>query len=290
MMYFSVVVPTFQDSERLHLMLQSLDNQTFDLEPWEVIVVNNAPNDPVELKRNYSFPIVMETELRVGSYAARNRGLKIAKGKIIAFTDSDMLPDIDWLTTAYRFFSTDFGKEIGILTGPVPLFFKDPNHLTPAEVYEKYTGFDFEGYAKEGSCGAGNWFSYKAVLEEFGGFREDLKSNGDTELSLRISQKYKVVYVPELINRHPARYTTDELVFRNQRILGGAYARKFQGNKIGFFLHTMNFIFRRYRFSVKKFFTVRMKESWAIFKVVSAINLGAIKEFFRLILGFETKR
>ncbi|MBT0813045.1 glycosyltransferase family 2 protein [Litoribacter ruber] len=289
-MYFSVVVPTFQDSERLHLLLQSLDNQNFDLDPWEVIVVNNAPNAPVELKSNYSFPIVIETELRVGSYAARNRGLKIAKGKIIAFTDSDMLPDIDWLITAYRCFSTDFGKEIGILTGPVPLFFKNPNHLTPAEVYEKYTGFDFEGYAKEGSCGAGNWFSYKSVLQEFGGFREDLRSNGDTELSLRISQKYKVVYVPELINRHPARYTTVELVFRYQRILGGAYARKFQGNNIGFFLHTMNFIFKRFRFSIKKFFTVPLAESWAIFKVCNALSWGAAIEYFRLIKGGEGKR
>lgn len=274
------------------LLLKYLEGQSLDSSQWEVIVVNNDPITPLVLPKDFSFnySLILLEETKPGSYAARNKGIVNANGEIIAFTDSDMIPDKEWLKCAINHFSLDIESKIGILTGPVPLFFKDSNNLSVAEVYEKYTGFDFEGYAKEGSCGAGNWFSYKSVLEEFGGFSDDLRSNGDTELSLRISQKYKVVYVPELINRHPARYTKDELVFRYQRILGGAYARKFQGNKIGFFLHTMNFIFRRYRFSVNKFFTVRMKESWAIFIVVSAINLGAIKEFFRLILGFETKR
>lgn len=292
MVFFSIIIPVYRDSERLKLCLEKLNQMTTNNIDFEVIVVNNdSQNTNLDINaENFNFIFREVYEAIPGSYASRNRGIKESKGKIIGFTDSDMLPDSNWLVTAYNFFLKDLKKEIGILTGPVPLFFKDPNHLTTAEIYDKYTGFDFEGYAKEGSCGAGNWFSYKSVLEEFGGFRDDLKSNGDTELSLRISEKYKIFYVPELINRHPARYTTDELVFRYQRILGGAYARKFQGNKIGFFLHTMNFIFRRYRFSVKKFFTVRMKESWAIFKVVSAINLGAIKEFFRLILGFETKR
>ena len=36
-------------------------------------------------------------EHRQGSYAARNLGLEKAKGSIIAFTDSDCIPDADWL-------------------------------------------------------------------------------------------------------------------------------------------------------------------------------------------------
>ncbi|MFN3802764.1 glycosyltransferase, partial [Belliella pelovolcani] len=276
----SLVIPYFQDWERLLLLIHHFNNQSLSKDLWEVILVNNEPNIPLKLPIDISieYKLKILEEPKYGSYAARNKGLEYAKGEIIAFTDSDMLPDKNWLESAYSFFQKDVKKEIGILTGPVPLFYKNPVQLTDAEIYEKYTGFDFEGYAKEGACGAGNWFSYKSVLDEFGGFREDLKSNGDTELSLRISQKYKVVYVPELINRHPARYHTGELVFRYQRILGGTFQRKYQGDKLGFLAHTMNFIFRRYRFSLKKFFTVPINESLAIFKVCKAINWGAIKE------------
>ncbi|MCE7054129.1 glycosyltransferase family 2 protein [Algoriphagus sp. AGSA1] len=289
-MYFSVIVPTYQDGDKLYTLLEAISRQSFKTSPWEVIIVNNDPEPDLSISRKFSFPFRILHELKPGSYAARNNGLEHAKGKIIAFTDADMLPDRNWLEIAYHNFDKDLNNEIGILTGPVPLFYKKPAQLTDAEIYEKYTGFDFEGYTKEGACGAGNWFSYKSVLEEFGGFREDLKSNGDTELSLRISQKYKVVYVSELVNQHPARYHTAELVSRYQRILGGTFQRKYQDNKSGFLGHTLSFIFRRYRFSLKKFFTVPIHESWAIFKVCNAINWGAVQEYLSLVRGGETKR
>ncbi|MGY6522407.1 MAG: glycosyltransferase [Mongoliitalea sp.] len=292
MVYFSVIIPVFKDEKRLVLCLNAFQNMLIMDFSFEVIVVNNDSEDnKFEINiSNYSFPIFIHHEKKQGSYAARNMGVNKSVGKIIAFTDSDMIPESNWLQTAYKYFSNDTDRAIGILTGPVPLFYKNPKRLTPAEVYEKYTGFDFAGYAKEGSCGAGNWFSYKNILEEFGGFREDLMSNGDTELSLRISKKYKVVYIPDLVNRHPARYTIEELVYRNQRILGGTYTRKYKGNYSGFLLHTLNFILRRYRFSLKKFFTIPIQESWAIFIVCNSLSWGALKECYALLNGRETKR
>jgi len=287
---FSIVIPVYKDFERLQKCLSKVSNQRFPKNIYEVLVINNNPDNDLIIENIFPFYIEVLNEKKPGSYAARNTGIKKARGEIIAFTDSDMLPDLNWLETASAYFSKDHGNEIGILTGPVPMFYKNPEKLSPAEIYEKYTGFDFESYAKEGACGAGNWFSYKSVLEEFGGFREDLKSNGDTELSLRISKKYQVVYVPELINRHPARYTIEELVFRYRRILGGTYQRKYQGNKKAFLGHTLNFIFRRYRFALKKFFTVSIRESWAIFNVCNAINWGAWKEYIHLINGGDSKR
>ena len=291
-MFFSVIVPTYRDSERLPFLLESLTRQTLDCQFWEVIIVNNDSDSALILADNFfpSYGLKILEEPKPGSYAARNRGISEANGEIIAFTDSDMLPDSDWLERAHSHFLLDKNRSIGILTGPVPLFFKNPSKLSSAEIYEKYTGFDFESYAKDGACGAGNWFSYKSVLEEFGGFREDLKSNGDTELSLRISKKYNVLFDPNLINRHPARYTTNELVFRYQRILGGTFNRRFAGNNFGFLSHTLNFVLRRYRFSLKKFFTLSLHESWTIFKVCNAINLGALNEYFHLVTGGDTKR
>ena len=117
-----------------------------------------------------------------------------------------------------------------------------------------------------------------------------LKSNGDSELSGKISEKYPIVFVENVIVRHPARYRTDELVYKYRRLLGGTYARKFQNDSIGFLGHVLNFLWRRYRFAIKKLLTVSPKESIAVLKVCQAINNGAFKEYFVLRKGADTKR
>jgi len=289
-MKFSIIIPYFDDFDRLIKLLNCLGEQTFEKEMWEVIVVNNEPVDSKLKLPNFSFPISVVHESLPGSYAARNKGIKESHGKILGFTDSDCLPDRNWLTIANETFELDFKNKIGVLSGPVKLFYKNPKKLTDAEVYEKYTGFTTDSYAKEGHAITANWFSYKSVIEEFGGFNANLKSNGDSELSGKISQKYQIVYNSDLVVQHSSRYYTHELVSKYRRILGGTYIRKYKGNKIGFLSHTLNFIFRRYRFSLKKFFTVPFKESRAIFKVCNAVNWGAVKEYFSLISGGETKR
>lgn len=291
-MFISVIIPHFRDLSRLMHALESLDRQTLSLKYWEVIVVNNDPDLPLVLPEgmscNYSLKVLEET--KPGSYAARNKGIAAAKGHIVAFTDADCLPDTDWLKKAWEVFYQDFKKEVGILTGPVPLFFKNPDRLSEAEVFEKYTGFTTEAYAREGHAITANWFSYKSILEEFGYFNEILKSNGDSELSGKISQKYRVVYREDILVRHPARQRTEELVNKYRRLLGGTFTRRFQDDHKGFRKHLLRFLWTRYRFAFKKLYTVAPKESLAILRVCHAVNRGAIQEYFDLISGKETKR
>jgi glycosyltransferase involved in cell wall biosynthesis len=290
--YFSIIIPVYRDLERLKLCLDVFNSIREDRIDFELIVVNNDPEIVIlDIDLNqYAFKIRQVHEPVPGSYAARNKGIQVSKGKVLAFTDSDCLPVSNWLSTAFDIFGQDFKNEIGVLTGPVSLFYKNPDQLSDAEVYEKYTGFTTEAYAKEGHAITANWFSYRSVIEEFGGFNSQLKSNGDSELSGKISQKYQIVYNEGLIVNHPSRYHKSELVNKYKRILGGTYERKYIGNHLVFLIHTSNFIFRRYRFSLKKFFKVPFCESWAIFKVCNAINWGAFIEYISLIRGRETKR
>lgn len=291
-MTFTLIIPYYRDYNNLRKCLQSLQYQDFDNKSFEIIIVNNDPDInlticPDEFK-SVNFSIIQE--MKPGSYAARNKGIKEAKGEVLVFTDSDCLPSPQWLQRAYEIFKMDVKGEIGVLTGPVPLFYRDPVSLSDAEIYEKYTGFTTGAYAKDGYAITANWFSYKPVIEEFGCFNSNLKSNGDSELSSKISQKYQIVYCPDLVVQHPSRYFTFELVNKYRRILGGTYSRKYKGRNFDFLAYVLNFLFRRYRFSLRKFFSIPLKESWAIFKVCNAINLGAVKEYFHLVSGGQTKR
>lgn len=291
--YFSIIIPVYRDRERLELCLNRISEFTKSNFEFEVLVVNNDPKNPSLGINTSQFPFFIKElfEPIPGSYAARNKGIKGARGEVLAFSDSDCLPDSNWLQKAYEIFKEDLKKEIGVLTGPVPLFFRDPDHLSPAELYEKYTGgFTTEVYAREGKAITANWFSYKSVIQEFGGFNSELKSNGDSELSGRISEKYKIHYHPGLIVHHPARYHTLELVSKYKRLLGGTYIRRFQGNPKGFRNHFIKFLWARYRFALKRLFTLSPKESLSILLICHAINRGALREYFSLINGGETKR
>lgn len=291
-MFISVIIPYYKDFDSLLLVLYSLDRQTLSQQNWEVIVINNDPDIllvlPETLSVSYSLKILEEP--KPGSYAARNKGIAAAKGNIIAFTDSDCLPNVDWLKNAQELFSKDSKKEIGILTGPVPFFFKDPDNLTDAEIYEKYTGFTTEAYAKDGHAITANWFSYRSVLEEFRCFNDTLKSNGDSELSGKISKKHQILFSENILVRHPARYRTGDLVNKYKRLLGGTFTRKYKNNPKAFKWFVLDFIWKRYRFALKILLTVSPKESLAIWRVCHSINGGAVQEYFDLIKGGETKR
>ena len=291
-MDISIIIPNYKDNERLIGLLAALEYQNLNKEKWDVLVVNNDSEIPLALPDEFtvSYRMRILEEPKAGSYAARNRGIKEAKGDILAFTDSDCLPDKNWLRNAYRYFENDEARKIGVLTGPIPLFFRNPSCLSAAEVYEKYTGFTTESYALEGNAVTANWFSYAAVIEEFDGFDSDLKSNGDSELSGKISTKYTVDYKKDIIVNHPARYTVEELICKYKRLLGGTYTRKFEKRNIEFFGYLSKFVLRRYRFAIKKMVTIGWHESKAIFKVCHAINKGTVSEYFKLIKGAPTAR
>lgn len=254
-MRLSVIVPYYKDYNRLILLLDSLNQQHLASDQFEVIVVNNDPDIPFELHKDFStqYSLKLLEEPRPGSYAARNMGIVNAIGDILAFTDSDCLPDTNWLSNALEIFDRDTQNKLGILTGPVPLFYKDPSKLTVAEAYEKYTGFTTEAYAKGGHAITANWFSYKKTILEFGGFIPGLKSNGDTELSERIGKKYRILYDDTIVVMHPARFEIKEIVQKYKRLIGGVYIRKFQNKPFRFAIHILEFLFRRFRFALKKY-------------------------------------
>lgn len=292
-MKLSVIIPYYKDYNRLIQLLDCLKQQQLASDLFEVIVVNNDPEILLELPKDFSanYSLRLFEEPRPGSYAARNKGIANANGEILAFTDSDCLPDANWLSYALKIFDKDTQKKLGILTGPVPLFYKDSKKLTAAEVYEKYTGFTTEAYAKEGHAITANWFSYRKTLLEFNGFEENLKSNGDSDLSKKITSQYEIQYSPNVIVRHPSRYFVSEVVYKYRRVMGGTYQRKFKKKShLKFFGYLLDFTWRRGRFSAKKMLTISPKESFQILVVNLAIIWGTWKEFFLLLNGLDTKR
>lgn len=216
----SVIIPTYHDWGRLKLCLEELTRQSIDAFRFEVIVVNNDPDDrpPTEFELPINFKLIEES--KPGSYAARNAALRIARGKVIAFTDSDCIPSPDWLLKGLEYLADGADR----VAGRVELFFKEGG-LTWAEIYEKAFTFKQHKFAALGVSVTANLITWREVLEEVGYFNENLMSGGDFEWNRRATaMKKSIVFGENCTVFHPARANFSELKKRCRRIAGGTYS------------------------------------------------------------------
>ena len=96
-MDISVIIPCRNAERYLSRCLDALLSQTLSKDCYEIILVDNMSTDrSVAIARQYAAVKVLEESKR-GSYAARNTGVRLARGRILAFTDADCEPCPEWL-------------------------------------------------------------------------------------------------------------------------------------------------------------------------------------------------
>jgi glycosyltransferase involved in cell wall biosynthesis len=119
----SVVIPVHNAEATIGRCLAGLADQTVPRDRYEVIVVDNNSRDAsLAIARSVPGVTVIE-EPRQGAYAARNRGLRIAQGEVVLFTDPDCVPDRDWLEAALAAVADGTVVAVGatLQTGSSPL-------------------------------------------------------------------------------------------------------------------------------------------------------------------------
>jgi glycosyltransferase involved in cell wall biosynthesis len=143
--FVSVIIPTHDRPDLLTPCLDSLLSLHYPR--YEIIIVDNAPvtNATVELVKKYTQKtpqVIYVREDRQGPSWARNRGIKIARGEILAFTDDDVVVDSYWLAELVRGFERD--TNVACVTGLVLAKELD----TPAQFLFEETGGYNKGYQR----------------------------------------------------------------------------------------------------------------------------------------------
>ncbi|MFE4104668.1 glycosyltransferase [Almyronema epifaneia] len=221
----SVIIPVFNDAARLQRCLAALEHQTYPQSHYQVIVVDNGSDDPSAVpalvgQKNWAIAAV---ESVPGSYAARNRGIQLAQGAAIAFTDADCIPEADWLEKGVeRLLAT---PECGLVSGNIEIFPQDPAHPTAVELFEMATAFPQAQHLRDMKYGAtANLFTWKSVIQAVGPFNATLKSGGDLDWGRRVYEAgYQQVYAEEVRVAHPARVSFEQIRQKTVRLAGGHY-------------------------------------------------------------------
>lgn len=212
MIEISVVIPHRDNEDGLKKLLESLNEQRFDKNLFEVIVVNNAQR-PLVLSGFDSLNIV---SLHCGegfAYAARNWGIRHSQGRIVAFTDSDCMADPAWLASGEEVLRAN---ERLLVAGDIRVFSSSPKP-TLAEKHQMTFAFDQPANVSyDRGIPTANLMVNRDAFIEVGLFNPDMLSGGDAEWTRRARHHgYLPVYVEAARVYHPARKTVGAI--REQR-------------------------------------------------------------------------
>jgi GT2 family glycosyltransferase len=268
-----VLVCTRNRARSLSETLQALNRIRFDpLSAVELIIVdNNSSDDTQRTVLDYisqsPVEIVYVQESTPGLSMARNRGIRIARGSVLLFTDDDCIPDVDWVNNIMQAFAgSDYRQVVGgrvELHNPddVPLTIKST--LTAEELTSHHQVYGFLH-----GC---NMAVGRAVLEEIGAFDvrlgagTKLRAAEDTDLVYRaLKAGVRVTYNPTAVVYHNhGRRTAAEAtkLIRDYKTGMGAIAMK---NALGGDVDLVKDVYWNLRSAVRDCISRRVKPSYLL--------------------------
>ena len=191
----SVIIPTYKRSELLEKAIYSVLNQTYS--NLELLVVNdNNKNDiySIELyeKINNIADIrvrLVEQERHINGAAARNAGIREAKGEYIAFLDDDDFWEPKKIELQVELLST-LGEEWGAVTCLMRLY--SNGKLVQACLPYRDGDILLDILERRTSMGTGALLIRRVALDKVGYFDEELIRHQDLQLFSFLASKYKV--------------------------------------------------------------------------------------------------
>lgn len=181
--YISVVICIYNGGRTLKDAIDSLLEQDYSKNRYEIILVNDGSSDNSELicrdiieVRNDKDPKVTYVfQENAGLGSARNTGIFLSKGDLISFIDQDATAHRDWLREIKKAFNDD--QAIGAVGGKIELLNNKSWFATFSHWVQYYSE---DRFGKEIIPIVGTNMAFrKEVFQRVGGFFENFRSCGD---------------------------------------------------------------------------------------------------------------
>ncbi len=194
----SIVMAVYNGSDLLDQTLKSIGKQTYS--NWELIIVDDGSNNStVELIKKYmkkNSRIKLIRQSNQGQTKALNTGLKQVSGEFVARIDADdiMLPTR--LDKQVKFLNEH--PEIGLVGSSVNYCDESNKHffiLTPPTTHNELVS---QLIRRNPFVHSSIMFRSK-ILDKVGLYNTRLKAAQDYDYWMRISQKFRVANIPEIL-------------------------------------------------------------------------------------------
>jgi glycosyltransferase involved in cell wall biosynthesis len=204
----SVLISTYNRLPKVKEAIDSVLKQTYrDFELW--VVDDGSTDGTGELLKVFGNKIKYLCQVNRGVSAARNLGLKVSRGKYVAFLDSDDLWEPRKLEIQVRCMEANpqfplcYTDEIWIRMGV---------RVNPKKKHAKYSGWIFEKCLPLCIISPSSAIMKRTLLDEIGGFDENLPVCEDYDFWLRVTRRYPVLFIDKklIVKRggHPDQLST----------------------------------------------------------------------------------
>jgi glycosyltransferase involved in cell wall biosynthesis len=190
----SVIIPTFNRADKVCRAVSSVIDQTY--QDIEIIVIDDASTDnTIERLNEFGSRIkIIRHEKNMGVSAARNSGIRIAKGEYIALLDSDDYWLQEKLEVQIAFFSSN---PDAVICQARELWVRHGKRVNPGNKHLKPSDDIFMPSLKLCLVSPSAVMLKRSLLDEVGIFDEAFPVCEDYDLWLRISYKYPVYLIEQ---------------------------------------------------------------------------------------------
>ncbi len=194
--FFSIIIPAYNRGKLLKIALNSVFAQTFS--DYEVIIVDDGSTDGTKeivsaaKRKNLSY-VYQENQ---GPAAARNRGLKAARGRFVCFLDSDdrfcreKLKITRGYIKRYPQYKIFHSEEV---------WYRNGRLLPQKKYHQKPQGACFPRALKLCCLSISTAAIQKRLFDRVGNFDVNLPAGEDYDFWLRATCRYPVLLIPEYL-------------------------------------------------------------------------------------------
>ena len=197
----SIIVATLNNERTIDECLKAIFELNYPKDFLEVIVVDGCSKDAtVKIAQNYPVKVV---SVPLNAPAAYNHAMKMVRNDVLGFIDSDAKVEKEWLNKLVACLDD---LQVAGVSGGI-------ENWNTENAWARSIGYDLKNrydrlkkYVVR--VATMNLLLKKSVIEEVGGFDENLPSQYDTDLGFRITSRgYKILFEPNAKCYHFNRST-----------------------------------------------------------------------------------
>jgi glycosyltransferase involved in cell wall biosynthesis len=174
----SVIVPVRDGGEAVGELVAALEDQTLARERFEVVIADDGSTDgATEAISTTDGWLRVLPGPPVNPYAARNRAVREARGRVLAFCDADCRPEREWLEAGLAALG-----DADVVAGLVRF---TPSRRTIWSLLDMEMFLDQERTVRSGRAVTANLFVGLELFDSLGGFDGSLANGGDQEFVSR---------------------------------------------------------------------------------------------------------
>ena len=195
----SVIIPNYNHAQYVGDAIQSVLDQNYP--NLEIIVVDDGSTDhSSQVVEKFGDRVIFIVQKNQGLSAARNTGIKIAKGKYIGLLDADDMYEEDYLTSMMSLLEGDPDAK-GVYCG---YRFVDQGNLPLPQIENRLIPPDqlFQALADGNFLVPESMFVHRECYERSGTFDEKLSACEDWDMWLRITKQFKIIGSSHVLTRH----------------------------------------------------------------------------------------